>query len=134
MGESESLENQSLGGEGAPKTPPKGALGIIFFIVMMDLLGFGIIIPLLAFYVPDYEKHPMEVTALFSVYSICQFVGAPILGLVSDRYGRRPVLAISQAGSALGYVLLAVAAFPWQNPMTRLAIVYCSRIIDGFTG
>jgi MFS family permease len=135
MGESESLENQPVAGEGGGNAPPKGALRIIFLIVMMDLLGFGIIIPLLAFYVPDFQNHPLQVTSgLFSVYSICQFIGAPILGLVSDRYGRKPVLAISQLGSAIGYVLLAVAAFPWQNPMTRLGIVYASRVIDGFTG
>jgi len=113
--------------------PPRGALGIIFFIVLMDLLGFGIIIPLLAFYVPDFQHNPMKVTALFSVYSICQFIGAPILGLISDRFGRRPVLALSQAGSAAGYLLLAVAAFHWSDS-TRLLLVYASRIIDGFTG
>jgi DHA1 family tetracycline resistance protein-like MFS transporter len=117
-----------------PSEPPKGALAIIFLIVMMDLLGFGIIIPLLAFYVPDFEHHPLQVTALFSIYSICQFIGAPILGLISDRFGRRPVLAMSQLGSAAGYVLLAVAALDWHNPMTRLILVYASRIIDGFTG
>lgn len=114
--------------------PPKGALAIIFFIVMMDLLGFGIIIPLLAFYVPDFQHNPLKVTALFSIYSICQFIGAPILGLVSDRFGRRPVLALSQAGSAIGYILLAVAAFNWHGTSTRLVLVYLSRIIDGFTG
>ena len=114
--------------------PPKGALAIIFFIVLMDLLGFGIIIPLLAFYVKDFQNHWFQVTLLFSVYSICQFIGAPILGLISDRFGRRPVLALSQAGSAVGYLLLAFAAFDWHSATTRLALVYCSRIIDGFTG
>jgi MFS transporter, DHA1 family, tetracycline resistance protein len=122
--------------ESAPASPepPKGALAIIFFIVLMDLLGFGIIIPLLAFYVPDFQHNPLKVTALFSIYSICQFIGAPILGAMSDRFGRRPVLAISQAGSAIGYILLAVAAFDWHNPATRLTLVYVSRILDGFTG
>ena len=71
----------------SPAEPPKGALAVIFFIVVMDLLGFGIIIPLLAFYVPDFQSNPLKVTALFSTYSICQFIGAPILGLVSDRFG-----------------------------------------------
>ena len=116
----------------SPSEPPKGALAIIFFIVLMDLLGFGIIIPLLVFYVPDFQKNPLKVTALFSIYSICQFIGAPILGLISDRFGRRPVLAISQAGSAIGYLLLGIAAF--QPGTTRLLLVYLSRIIDGFTG
>lgn len=113
---------------------PRGALAIIFFIVLMDLMGFGIIIPLLAFYVPDFQHNPLKVTALFSIYSICQFIGSPILGLMSDRFGRRPVLALSQAGSAIGYVLLAVAAFDWHNASTRLILVYASRILDGFTG
>jgi MFS family permease len=120
------------GNSAAPAS--RGALGIIFFIVLMDLLGFGIIIPLLMFYVPEYRTHPMEVTALFSIYSICQFIGAPILGLISDRFGRRPVLTISQAGSAVGYILLGVAAFNWRSPTTRLLLVYLSRMIDGFTG
>lgn len=114
--------------------PPRGALAIIFFIVLMDLLGFGIIIPLLAFYVPDFQHNALKVTALFSVYSICQFIGAPILGLISDRFGRRPVLALSQAGSAVGYVLLAMAGFHWSSPTTALVLVYLSRLIDGFTG
>ena len=128
------MSETARNGTGEITPPPRGALAIIFFIVLMDLLGFGIIIPLLAFYVPDFQAHPMEVTALFSVYSICQFIGAPILGLISDRFGRRPVLAISQAGSAVGYVLLAVAGFHWQNPATGLLLVYISRIVDGFTG
>ena len=122
--------------QSSPPSPeaPKDALAVIFFIVMMDLLGFGIIIPLLAFYVPDFQHNPLKVTALFSTYSICQFIGAPILGLVSDRFGRRPVLALSQAGSAVGYLLLAIAAFNWHGANTRLILVYVSRIIDGFTG
>src|SRR3569833_1372420 len=102
-----------------PPDPPKGALRIIFFIVMMDLFGFGIIIPLLPFYIPGYNENSLtqtfKVTLLFSIYSICQFIGAPILGLSSDRHGRRPVLAMSQAGSAIGYVLLALATqFTWH--------------------
>jgi MFS family permease len=114
--------------------PPRGALRIIFFIVLMDLLGFGIIIPLAPFYIPDYQNHPMEVTLLFSVYSICQFIGAPILGLVSDRFGRKPVLGLSQIGSALGYVLLGLSAHHWHTASAALVLVYLSRLVDGFTG
>ena len=61
----------------ASADPPKGALKIIFFIVLIDLMGFGIIIPLLPFYVPNYSEHPLKVTLIFSVFSICQFIGAP---------------------------------------------------------
>lgn len=115
--------------------PPKGALGIIFLIVFMDLLGFGIIIPLLPRYVPNFTEHPLKVTLLFSVYSICQFIGAPILGALSDKYGRRPVLVISQFGSAFGYLLLGFATqWEWAHPATMLTLVYISRVIDGFTG
>jgi MFS transporter, DHA1 family, tetracycline resistance protein len=115
--------------------PPKGALGIIFLIVVIDLMGFGIIIPLLPFYVPGYRESPLKVTLLFSVFSICQFIGAPVLGMLSDRYGRRPVLVLSQVGSAVGYVLLGVATL-WKdsNPALMLGLVYVSRVIDGFTG
>ena len=120
--------------EGSP-APPRGALGIIFLIVFVDLLGFGIIIPLLPRYVPDFTEHPLKVTLLFSIFSVCQFVGAPVLGALSDRFGRRPVLVFSQFGSAFGYLLLAVAtAVEWEDPGTRLWLVYLSRIIDGFTG
>jgi len=119
----------------APEEPPKGALWTIFLIVFIDLLGFGIIIPLLPRYVPDFTHNPLKVTLLFSVYSVCQFVGAPVLGAMSDRFGRRPVLFLSQLGSALGYVLLGVATtFHWADPGTRLTLVYISRVLDGFTG
>ena len=115
--------------------PPKGALGIIFLIVLIDLMGFGIIIPLLPFYVHDPSYNPMKVTLLFSIYSICQFIGAPILGAVSDRKGRKPVLAFSQLGSAVGYLLLGLATqVQWGWPGMLLLLVYLSRIIDGFTG
>src|SRR5436190_21907019 len=88
--------------------PPKGALFSIFLIILVDFMGFGLIIPLLPFYVPNYEKNPMKVTLIFSIYSICQFIGAPILGALSDRHGRRPVLILLQLGSAAGCILLGV--------------------------
>src|SRR5438270_14092334 len=99
----------------------------------MDLLGFGIIIPLLPFYVGAPQNKPFQVTLLFSIYSICQFIGAPVLGAISDRIGRRPVLAFSQFGSAAGYVLLGIAT-QFKNPSTMLLLIYLSRVIDGFTG
>lgn len=123
-----------------PTDAPNKGLRIIFFIVMMDLFGFGIIIPLLPFYVPGYNEgtisQTLKVTILFSLYSICQFIGAPILGVISDRIGRKPVLALSQVGSAIGYLLLGLATQPqfhWTAGMS-LAIVYVSRVLDGFTG
>lgn len=120
--------------EPPPDPPPKGALAAIFLIVFTDLLGFGIIIPLLAFYVPDYQEHPLKVTGLFSIYSVCQFIGAPILGALSDRYGRRPVLILSQIGSAAGYLLLGLATQFGKDPESILWMVYLSRVIDGLSG
>jgi DHA1 family tetracycline resistance protein-like MFS transporter len=118
-----------------PQQQPKGALGIIFLIVFMDLLGFGIIVPLQPFYAEMYKASALQVTLLFSIYSICQFVAAPILGVISDRYGRRPVLILSQIGSAVGYVLLgAVTQFQWHNAATALWLIYLSRMIDGISG
>lgn len=123
--------------EDAGVTPvaPKGALFTIFLIVAIDLLGVGLIIPLLPFYATKYGATPLQVELLFSVYSICQFVASPILGLMSDRFGRRPVLIISQFGSVAGYVLLGFAThYEWANPMLGLTMVYISRVIDGISG
>src|SRR5262249_40918437 len=112
-----------------PAEPPRGAIGIVFLIVLLDLMGFGIIIPLLPFYVKEPDKNPLKVTFLFSIYSICQFIGAPILGAISDRKGRRPVLAFSQLGSAIGYALLGIATqkqFGFSGTV-MLSLVYLSR-------
>jgi DHA1 family tetracycline resistance protein-like MFS transporter len=127
-------EDQPLDSESPAAEPPKGALSAIFLIVFVDLLGFGIIIPLLPRYVPNFTENPVKVTMLFSVFSVFQFVGAPVLGAISDRYGRRPVLIVSQIGSAAGYLLLALATQLHFSPGMTLGLVYLSRIIDGFTG
>lgn len=112
---------------------PKGALAIIFLIVFTDLVGFGIIIPALPFYIPDYQRHPLKVTMLFGIYSVCQFIASPILGRLSDKIGRKPVLAFSQLGSAVGYFLLAYATHFTGTPWL-LRLVFISRIIDGLSG
>src|SRR3954470_12373625 len=95
-----------------PTPPPKGALRAIFLIVLADLLGFGVIIPLLPFYARKYAASDFQVGLLFAAYSACQLIGSPILGLISDRFGRRPVLIASQLGSVVGFLLLGVATHP----------------------
>jgi len=116
-------------------SPPKGALRIIFFIVFMDLLGFGVIIPLMPIYARQFDASPLEVTLMFAIYSACQFIASPILGAASDRFGRRPVLILSQIGSALGYLLLGVVTHhPWHAAKLGLWLVYLSRVIDGLSG
>jgi DHA1 family tetracycline resistance protein-like MFS transporter len=136
MSESLPLDYQSPDAPLPEIEPPKGALGTIFLVVVIDLMGFGIIIPLLPFYVKDMQQHSVAVAILFSIFSVFQFIGSPILGALSDRIGRRPVLAFSQFGSALGYLLLGLATVSrfHFSPFTMMALVYASRIIDGFTG
>ncbi len=114
---------------------PASGLGIIFLIVVIDLLGFGLIIPLLPFYATRFNASALMVTLLFSIFSICQFVAAPILGLVSDRWGRKPVLVFSQLGSVAGYILLGWASIHhWDNLTLGLLVIYLSRVIDGLSG
>src|SRR4051794_34079692 len=119
----------------AGAAPPKGAMLSIFLIVLADLLGFGVIIPLLPFYARQYSASAFQVGLLFAIYSACQLVAAPMLGLMSDRFGRRPVLLLSQLGSVFGYLLLGWATqHQWINPLHGLIVVYLSRVIDGFSG
>jgi MFS transporter, DHA1 family, tetracycline resistance protein len=118
-----------------PAAPPRGALAIILFIVFLDLMGFGIILPQLPFYAMRYNVSPVRVTLLLSIYSLCQFIAAPMLGAVSDRFGRRPVLVFSQLGSAIGYAILGlVTVLNLSNVAVAMALIYLSRIIDGLTG
>jgi DHA1 family tetracycline resistance protein-like MFS transporter len=89
---------------------PRGrSLGPVLLTVLLDLLGFGLVIPLLSFYAEDYGATPLQVTLLMAVYSIAQFVFAPVWGSLSDRIGRRPVMLLSIAGSALALSGFALA-------------------------
>ena len=81
----------------------------IFVIVFINLVGFGIIIPLLPFYGEHYGASPEKVTALMATYSLFQFLFAPIWGYISDRVGRKPILIISLLGTIIAYLLLAMA-------------------------
>ncbi|MGB9707330.1 MAG: MFS transporter [Microgenomates group bacterium] len=102
------------------------ALLTIFLIVFIDLLGFGIILPLLPFIAEKYQANPAQIGFLTATYSFFQLLAAPILGRLSDRYGRKKILIISQIGSAIGYILLGIA--------NSLPILFLSRMIDGLTG
>jgi DHA1 family tetracycline resistance protein-like MFS transporter len=85
--------------------------------------------------VPHYRENPLKVTLLFSVYSICQFIGAPILGMLSDRFGRRPVLGFSQIGSVIGFVLMGYTTHHvWASAALGLTMLYLARVIDGISG
>ena len=102
------------------------ALIPIFIVVFVDLLGFSIILPLLPFYALKFNVSPETIGMIAAVYSVCQFGASPILGALSDRYGRRPVLIYSQFGSMVGFLLLALAGNIW--------IIVLSRVVDGISG
>ncbi len=98
----------------------------VFVIVLIDLLGLTIIIPLLPLYAASFGANAFVIGALGAAYPIMQFVGAPILGRLSDRFGRRPVLIISQIGTFVGFIVLGLANTLW--------LLFISRIIDGISG
>lgn len=96
-----------------------------FVVVAVDATGMGIILPLLPFYSQRLGATPFLIGALISAYAACQLVAGPVVGILSDRYGRRTVLLLSQAGTFAGFVLLALAG--------NLTLVFLARIIDGLT-
>ncbi|HEX8342315.1 MAG TPA: MFS transporter [Tepidisphaeraceae bacterium] len=109
--------------------------GLLFVIVLIDMMGFGIIIPLMPFYALKFNASSLQVTMLLSVYAAFQFVAAPILGSLSDRVGRRPVLIVSQLGSSTASLCLGVVtAMHFQSPALGLGLVYLTRVIDGISG
>jgi multidrug resistance protein len=95
----------------APRTaaPRRRALLTVFLTILLDLIGFGMILPFLTFYAQEFKATPLQIGLLFSSYSLTQLLFAPILGRLSDRVGRRPVLLASIAGSVLSYAIFAAA-------------------------
>ena len=99
---------------------------IIFLTIFVNLVGFGIIIPLLPFYAVTFGASPFVIGLLFAVFSLCQLVAAPVLGDLSDRRGRRPVLIFSLVGTVVSFVMLALAHTVWM--------LFFARIVDGLSG
>jgi DHA1 family tetracycline resistance protein-like MFS transporter len=116
----------------------------IFLIVFVDLLGFSLILPLLPYYAESFGATPVVVGLLVASYAAAQLIGAPLLGRLSDRIGRRLVLLISVTGTLLGFILLGLAAPLGQllaglvsSSSTNffiLGVLLFSRILDGLTG
>jgi DHA1 family tetracycline resistance protein-like MFS transporter len=119
----------------------------VFIIVFVDLLGFGLILPLLPFYAENYGASPAVVGLLAASYAAAQLVGAPVLGRLSDRHGRRPVLLISILGTLVGFLMLGLAeplgrwtgsflgaGSPVSTNSAILTVLFLSRILDGLTG
>lgn len=104
----------------------KTSLFVLFLTIFIDLLGFGIVIPLLPFYAKQFGASGLWVGIVVGVYSLMQFLFAPVLGRLSDRIGRRPVLLVSLTGSLLGYSLFAVA--------DSLGGLILARVVAGIAG
>jgi multidrug resistance protein len=106
----------------------RSPLVVIFTTVFIDLLGFGIVIPVLPFYAEGtrFNATPRTVGLLFASYSIMQLIFSPVLGRLSDKYGRRPVLLVSIIGTGIGFLILGFAKTLWM--------LFLGRILDGISG
>ena len=114
---------------GAPSVPEKldfKRILPIFIIVLVDILGLTVIIPLLPLYATAFGADAVVIGALGTAYPLFQLVGSPLLGGLSDRLGRKPVLVFSQIGTFLGFLILGFS--------NTLALLFLARIVDGFTG
>jgi len=98
----------------------------IILVVFIDLLGFSLILPLLPYYAETFAANSFVTGLLVASYAAAQLIGAPVLGRLSDRFGRRPLLLASVFGTFVGFILLGVANTLWM--------LFAARIIDGFTG
>lgn len=101
-------------------------LAIIFAVVLVNMLAMGIVIPLLPYLADLTGASEFEVGLLVATYPLAQLVGAPVLGRLSDRFGRKPVLVLSILGTAIGFGVLALAR--------SLPVLFLARVIDGLTG
>src|SRR5436190_21531917 len=95
----------------------------LFLIVFVDLVGFGLVIPLLPFYALRFAASPQQVTVLLAIFSLMQLFAAPLWGRLSDRVGRRPVLMVSMAASLLAYL--------WIGSATALRMLFGARAVAG---
>ncbi|MBC8353512.1 MAG: MFS transporter [Planctomycetes bacterium] len=113
------------------ESPRKGSLLVIFLTVFVDLLGFGMVIPLLPIYADQFTVDELgwQLGALMASFSVMQFFCAPLWGRLSDRIGRRPVLMIGLAGSVVFYLLFGVATL-----LKSLPLLFVARIGAGIAG
>jgi DHA1 family tetracycline resistance protein-like MFS transporter len=103
----------------------KRALGVIFCIMLMDIIGINILYPIAPYLVKRYSDEALMVTMLTVIYAAAQFFAAPVFGKLGDRYGRRPVLLVSLLGAAIGYVVLGIGGALW--------VLLLARLIGGIT-
>ena len=102
----------------------KARLGSLFIVSVIDILGFGILIPLVPYMGVRFNTPPEWITPIMGAYSLCQLLAAPFWGRMSDRYGRRPILMTSLAGACVSYLILGFANTVWW--------LLASRMLGGF--
>lgn len=109
-------------------TPPRSPLGTIFLTIFVSMVGFGIVIPVLPVYAKSepFKLSPTELGWLVGIFSLVQLFSAPLIGKLSDRIGRKPVLLVSIIGTAIGYFVTGSANAAWM--------LFAGRIIDGISG
>lgn len=112
--------------EKAAKVPLPQGFGTIWLTVALDLVGFGIVVPILGRYAERFGASGLEVGLLFASFSLAQLVFAPLLGRLSDRIGRKPVIMISLLGTAVGSFVTGAAGALW--------VLFLGRILDGASG
>jgi len=105
---------------------PRARVAVIFFTVVIDLIGFGIVLPILPSYAQRFDAGGLGYGAIIGVFSLMQFVATALLGKLSDRIGRRPVLLTTMIVNAVGYTLFAFAGSYW--------VLFLSRVVSGFAG
>src|SRR2546423_6175684 len=110
----------------------KPSLLVIFFTVFIDLIGFGIVLPLLPIYSRNFGASGFMIGVIGASFSAMQFVFAPAWGRLSDRIGRRPVLLVSTAGAAASYLVFALGSA--LEGQTALLVILASRMLAGVCG
>jgi len=104
----------------------KGSLATVFVVVLIDLIGFGLVLPLLPFYAREFAATPVVIGLLYSIYSVAQLIFSPIWGSLSDRLGRRPIMLLSTGGAVAAYIIFGLAG--------SLAVLFLSRLVAGVMG
>ncbi|MDQ8153931.1 MAG: MFS transporter [Gemmatimonadota bacterium] len=112
----------------SPHAPPtsRRALTFIFVTILLDIIGAGIMMPVVPYIVRPYSDDALTIGLMAVAFSVAQFIASPLLGAVSDRHGRRPVLVIGMFGAAIGYALFGIGGALW--------VYFVSRVVAGFTG
>src|SRR5258705_5963682 len=115
-----------MAGRKRRREPLPPGFGSLWSSVVIALMGWGIILPILPLYAEDFTRSASTIGLLVASFSVMQLLFAPVWGRVSDRYGRKPVLVVSLAGTAVGSLIMGLAP--------SLAILFVGRIVDGISG